>query len=55
LASLDVEITPQFYWGKKKSFSMRKTSYCGKEDYAADQISIKEYFDPFTGDKNRTA
>ena len=24
-----VEINPQFYWGKKDSFSMRKTSYCG--------------------------
>jgi len=26
LASLGVEINPQFYWGKIKSFSMRKTS-----------------------------
>ena len=25
------------------------------EDYAADQISIKEYVDPFTGDKNKKA
>ena len=24
-----------------------------EEDYAADQISIKEYMDPFTGTKNR--
>ena len=24
-----------------------------EEDYAADQISIKEYVDPFTGDKNK--
>ena len=24
-------------------------------DYAADQISIKEYVDPFTGDKNKKA
>ena len=24
-----VEISPQFYWGKKNSFSMSKTSYCG--------------------------
>ena len=26
-----------------------------EEDYAADQISIKEYVDPFTGDKNKKA
>ena len=26
-----------------------------EEDYAADQISIKEYADPFTGDKNKKA
>ena len=26
-----------------------------EEDYAADQTSIKEYFDPFTGDKNQKA
>lgn len=26
-----------------------------KEDYAADQISTKEYVDPFTGDKNKKA
>ena len=26
-----------------------------EEDYAADQISIKEYVDPFTGDKNTKA
>lgn len=25
------------------------------EDYAADQISTKEYVDPFTGDKNKKA
>ncbi len=24
-----------------------------EEDYAANQISIKEYVDPFTGDKNK--
>ena len=24
-----------------------------EKDYAADQISIKEYIDPFTGDKNK--
>ncbi|MBR2953809.1 MAG: IS200/IS605 family transposase, partial [Clostridia bacterium] len=24
-----------------------------EEDYAADQISIKEYIDPFTGSKNK--
>ena len=24
-------------------------------DYAADQIRIKEYVDPFTGDKNKKA
>ena len=24
-----------------------------EEDYAADQMSIKEYNDPFTGDKNK--
>ena len=26
-----------------------------EEDYAADQMSIKEYVDPFTGDKNKKA
>ena len=26
-----------------------------EEDYAADQISIKEYVDPFTGDRNKKA
>jgi len=26
LVPLGVEINPQFYWGKVKSFSMRKTS-----------------------------
>ena len=26
-----------------------------EEDYAADQISIKEYVDPFTGNKNKKA
>ena len=26
-----------------------------EEDYAADQIRIKEYVDPFTGDKNKKA
>ena len=26
-----------------------------EEDYAADQISIKEYADPLTGDKNKKA
>ena len=26
-----------------------------EEDYAADQIIIKEYVDPFTGDKNKKA
>ena len=26
-----------------------------EKDYAADQISIKEYVDPFTGDKNKKA
>ena len=26
-----------------------------EEGYAADQISIKEYVDPFTGDKNKKA
>ena len=26
-----------------------------EEDYAADQMSIKEYIDPFTGDKNKKA
>ena len=26
-----------------------------EEDYATDQISIKEYVDPFTGDKNKKA
>ncbi len=26
-----------------------------EEDYAADQTSMKEYFDPFTGDKNKKA
>ena len=26
LVPLGVEINPQFYWGKIKSFSMRKTS-----------------------------
>ena len=26
-----------------------------EEDYAADQISIEEYIDPFTGDKNKKA
>jgi len=26
LASSDVEINPQFYWGKKKSFSDEKTA-----------------------------
>lgn len=26
-----------------------------KEDCASDQTSIKEYFDPFTGDKNKKA
>ena len=26
-----------------------------EEDYASDQMSIKEYMDPFTGDKNRKA
>ena len=29
MAPSGVEINPQFYWGKKDSFSMRKTSYCG--------------------------
>ena len=24
-----------------------------EEDYAQDQVSIKEYMDPFTGSKNR--
>jgi len=24
-----------------------------KEDYIADQISLKEYIDPFTGKKNK--
>ncbi len=24
-----------------------------EEDYAADQISLKEYMDPFTGSKNK--
>ena len=24
-----------------------------EEDYAADQISLKEYIDPFTGSKNK--
>ena len=26
-----------------------------EEDYAADQINIKEYVDPFTGDRNKKA
>lgn len=26
-----------------------------EEDRATDQISMKEYFDPFTGDKNKKA
>ena len=26
-----------------------------EKDYAADQISIEEYIDPFTGDKNKKA
>ena len=26
-----------------------------EEDYAADQIRIKEYVDPFTGDRNKKA
>ena len=26
-----------------------------EENYAADQMSIKEYYDPFTGDKNKKA
>ena len=26
-----------------------------EEDYAVDQIRIKEYVDPFTGDKNKKA
>ena len=26
-----------------------------EEDYAADQIRIKEYVDPFTGDKDKKA
>ena len=26
-----------------------------EEDYASDQMSIKEYMDPFTGDKNKKA
>ena len=26
-----------------------------EKDYAADQISIQEYIDPFTGDKNKKA
>ncbi|MBR4231959.1 MAG: hypothetical protein IKR95_01980, partial [Oscillospiraceae bacterium] len=30
MVSLDVEEIPQFYWGKRKSFSMRKTSFCCK-------------------------
>ena len=24
-----------------------------EEDYASDQVSIKEYMDPFTGNKNK--
>ncbi len=26
-----------------------------EEDYASDQMSLKEYYDPFTGDKNKKA
>ena len=35
--------------------AVKLANYGIEEDYAADQISVKEYVDPFTGDKNKKA
>ena len=42
-------------WGRNKKIIAEYIRNQLEEDYAADQISIKEYVDPFTGDKNKKA
>ena len=41
--------------GKNKKIISEYIRNQSEDDYSADQISIKEYTDPFTGSKNKSA
>ena len=39
-------------WGATKRLIAEYIRKQLEEDYASDQMTLKEYYDPFTGDKN---
>ena len=63
-ANLKYKYGPRNFWrrgyyvdtvGRNKKIIAEYVQNQLEKDYAADQISIKEYVDPFTGDKNKKA